>query len=90
MSSSTHPVTLVFVPGLMCDHATFDPLRPYLQWQGPVAVADHGDADSLPAMAQALLERTDAWELRPAHEVEYLAHRRVRMNDEYAAAHAAI
>ncbi|MGA1725835.1 MAG: alpha/beta fold hydrolase [Burkholderiaceae bacterium] len=57
MTSSTHPVTLVFVPGLMCDHATFDPLRPYLQWQGPVAVADHGDADSLPAMAQALLEQ---------------------------------
>ena len=53
----TPPPTLLFVPGLMCDHATFDPIRPHLNWDGAVAVADHGHANTLDAMAEALLQQ---------------------------------
>lgn len=49
--------TLIFIPGLMCDQASFDPIRPHLHWNGPIEVADHGDASSLVEMAQAILNR---------------------------------
>ena len=46
--------TLVLVPGLMCDHAVWSPVCALLGgWR--FEVADHGDCDSLPAMAQRVL-----------------------------------
>lgn len=51
--------TLVFIPGLMCDHAVWEPLLPWLDSTRPWVTADHGDADSLTTMARQVLERTD-------------------------------
>lgn len=46
---------LLLVPGLMCDHAVWAPLLPLLAGQRTCTVVDHGDADSLPEMANRLL-----------------------------------
>jgi pimeloyl-ACP methyl ester carboxylesterase len=54
---STPPPKLLFVPGLMCDHATFDPIRRHLDWSGDVCVVDHGQADTLGDMARAMLQQ---------------------------------
>lgn len=48
-------IPLVLVPGLMCNHVVWDPLLPWLAPQRVCTVADHGDADSLTAMAERLL-----------------------------------
>ena len=50
---SSHP--LVLVPGLLCDQAVWHPLLAALQPQHTVHVAQHGLADSLPAMAEQIL-----------------------------------
>jgi len=50
--------TLVFIPGLMCDHAVWEPLLPWLDGTLPWVTADHGNADNLVTMAQQVLERT--------------------------------
>jgi pimeloyl-ACP methyl ester carboxylesterase len=47
---------LLLVPGLMCDRAVWDPLIPALGRPDACIVVDHGDADSLPAMARRLLD----------------------------------
>lgn len=47
---------LLLVPGLMCDHTVWDPLRPYLATQRAWRVVDHGSADSLHQMAIQLLD----------------------------------
>lgn len=46
---------LILVPGLMCDHAVWEPLLPWLAVDRPCSVADHAQADSLPQMAHQLL-----------------------------------
>jgi len=48
------PTPLILIPGLMCDHSVWSPLLPLLPHQ-QVHIADHGDSDSLIAMAQRLL-----------------------------------
>lgn len=47
---------LVLVPGLMCDHAVWDPVVPLLASGPDCSIVDHGDADSLAAMARRLLD----------------------------------
>lgn len=50
----TH-LPLVLVPGLMCDHAVWEPLLPWLTQDRECRVVDHGGADSLVQMAKQLL-----------------------------------
>lgn len=47
---------LLLVPGLMCDHTVWDPIRPHLPALHDYTVVDHGDADSLVQMAVQLLK----------------------------------
>lgn len=47
---------LLLVPGLMCDHTVWEPLLPALTAGRACTVVDHGMADSLPRMAQQLLD----------------------------------
>jgi len=47
---------LLLVPRLMCDHTVWEPLLPALTAGRACTVVDHGMADSLPRMAQQLLD----------------------------------
>ena len=47
---------LILVPGLMCDHAVWEPLLPALAAGRHCTVVDHGHASSLVTMAQQLLD----------------------------------
>jgi len=49
------PLPLVLVPGLMCDHTVWDPVLPQLSAMHACTVVDHGQADSLVAMATQIL-----------------------------------
>ena len=77
---------LLLVPGLMCDHASWAPMLPYLNPHIAHTTLDHGDADSLVAMAERILENAPAvFDLaghsmggRVALEVMRSAPRRVR------------
>ena len=77
---------LLLVPGLMCDHTSWAPMLPYLNPHIAHTTIDHGDADSLVAMAERILENSPAvFDLaghsmggRVALEVMRLAPRRVR------------
>ena len=77
---------LLLVPGLMCDHASWAPMLPYLNPHIAHTTLDHGDADSLVAMAERILENAPAvFDLaghsmggRVALEVMRLAPQRVR------------
>ncbi len=55
MPTSAPLLPLLLVPGLMCDQAVWQPLLPTLQSLCTCTVADHGQADSLTAMAEQLL-----------------------------------
>ena len=46
---------LVLVPGLMCDHSAWDPMLEGLRSVACCQIIDHGQANSLVAMAQQLL-----------------------------------
>jgi len=78
--------SLLLVPGLMCDHASWAPMLPYLNPHIAHTTLDHGDADSLVAMAERILENAPAvFDLaghsmggRVALEVMRLAPQRVR------------
>lgn len=50
-----HALPLLLVPGLMCDHAVWEPLLPRLTTDRSCTVVDHGQADALPQMAHQLL-----------------------------------
>ena len=50
------PTPLLLIPGLMCDHSVWSPLLPFLPEDLQTHTADHGDSDSLIAMAQRLLK----------------------------------
>lgn len=52
--------TLVLVPGLMCDAAVWEPLLPQLAAQADCMVAEHGEADSIAAMAARVLAQAPA------------------------------
>jgi len=77
---------LLLVPGLMCDHASWAPMLPFLESHIQPTMVDHGDADSLVTMAQRLLDNAPAlFDLaghsmggRVALEVMRLAPQRVR------------
>jgi pimeloyl-ACP methyl ester carboxylesterase len=47
---------LLLVPGLMCDHAVWDPLLPQLTPLRKCTIVDHGSANSLSQMAVQLLQ----------------------------------
>jgi pimeloyl-ACP methyl ester carboxylesterase len=47
---------LLLVPGLMCDHAVWNPVLSALAQVRHCTVVDHGAADSLPLMAQQILQ----------------------------------
>ena len=51
---------LLLVPGLMCDHTSWAPMLPYLNPQIAHTTIDHGDTDSLVAMAERILENAPA------------------------------
>lgn len=51
---------LLLVPGLMCDRTVWQPVLPQLAHGRACAVTDPGDADSLPLMAQRLLQGAPA------------------------------
>jgi len=77
---------LLLVPGLMCDHASWAPMLPFLDAHIAHTTIDHGDADSLVVMAKRILESAPAeFDLaghsmggRVALEVMRLAPQRVR------------
>ena len=52
--------TLVLLPGLMCDADVWSPLYPHLPAGAAPWVADYGLANSLTAMAQAVLQQAPA------------------------------
>ena len=52
--------TLVLLPGLMCDAAVWEPLYPHLPAGTTPWVADYGMANSLQAMATAVLQQAPA------------------------------
>ena len=60
---------LIFVPGLMCDHAVWDPLLPYMPAQRACTVVDHGDADSLTQMAAQVLQHAPPEFLLAGHSM---------------------
>lgn len=47
---------LVLVPGLMCDHTVWEPLLGSLERNRSVAIAEHGESNSLHQMAQRMLD----------------------------------
>jgi pimeloyl-ACP methyl ester carboxylesterase len=53
-------LNLVFVPGLLCDQAVWKPQMQALQGVARIQVADHGELDSLSAMAEAILAKAPA------------------------------
>ena len=50
-------LNLVFVPGLLCDQAVWKPQMKALHGGARIQVADHGELDSLSAMAEAILAK---------------------------------
>lgn len=53
-------VPLLLVPGLMCDHAVWDPITPSLDLCAAPSVVDHGTEDSVTGMAERLLASAPA------------------------------
>jgi pimeloyl-ACP methyl ester carboxylesterase len=53
-------MNLVLVPGLLCDATVWKPQTKALKKQARIQVADHGELDSLGAMAEAILAKAPA------------------------------
>jgi pimeloyl-ACP methyl ester carboxylesterase len=53
-------LNLVFVPGLLCDQAVWKPQMKALKSVARMQVAEHGELDSLSAMAEAILAKAPA------------------------------
>src|ERR1700761_2125727 len=53
-------MNVVFVPGLLCDEAVWKPQLKALKGQARIQVADHGELDSLSAMAERVLAQAPA------------------------------
>jgi len=60
---------LILVPGLMCDHAVWAPVLPWLSGSRTCTVADHGSADSLQQMARQILDATPGRMLLAGHSM---------------------
>ena len=60
---------LVLVPGLMCDHTVWAPLLPWLSQDRHCTVVDHGRADTLPSMAEQLLQQAPAHMVLAGHSM---------------------
>lgn len=60
---------LFLVPGLMCDHAVWEPLLPRLVERRACTVVNHGAADSLARMARQMLEAAPAQLLLAGHSM---------------------
>ncbi len=60
---------LLLVPGLMCDHAVWEPLLPRLSKQSTFTVVDHGSADSLAQMARQMLDSAPPQMLLAGHSM---------------------
>ena len=60
---------LLLVPGLMCDHAVWEPLLPLLSMQRACTVVDHGSADSLEQMARQMLDSAPPQMLLAGHSM---------------------
>lgn len=56
----TFPYRVIFLPGLACDRAAWASQLAALAGSAECSVADYGSLDSLPAMADAVLERGPA------------------------------
>lgn len=56
----TERLPLLLVPGLMCDHAVWEPVLPALAPARECLVVDHGDARDLTDMGQRLLRSAPA------------------------------
>jgi len=54
------PTPLILVPGLMCDDASWGPVLAALSAHMPCRVVSHGNADTLVAMAQQILDTAPA------------------------------
>lgn len=55
MIEPMQPTTVVLLPGLLCDHAVWSGQQQVLSQEWPCHVADYGAADSIEAMADAVL-----------------------------------
>ena len=62
-------IPLVLVPGLMCNHAVWEPLDPWLQKDRDCTVADHGHADALTEMAERLLQEAPSQMVLAGHSM---------------------
>lgn len=62
-------IPLVLVPGLMCNHAVWDPVLPWLAKDRMCTVVDHGEADSLTVMAERLLDAAPAQMVLAGHSM---------------------
>ena len=60
---------LLLVPGLMCDHAVWEPLLPRLGYRRACTVVNHGSADSLKQMARQMLDAAPAQILLAGHSM---------------------
>ncbi|MFZ2388522.1 MAG: alpha/beta hydrolase [Polaromonas sp.] len=60
---------LFLVPGLMCDHAVWEPLLPRLGYRRACTVVNHGSADSLEQMARQMLDAAPAQILLAGHSM---------------------
>jgi pimeloyl-ACP methyl ester carboxylesterase len=53
-------MNVVLVPGLLCDAAVWEPQLSALQGVAQIQIPDHGELDSLAAMAEAILAKAPA------------------------------
>ncbi len=60
---------LLWVPGLMCDHAVWEPLLPRLADQRACIMVNHGSADSLSQMARQMLDSAPPEMLLAGHSM---------------------
>ena len=60
---------LLLVPGLMCDHAVWEPSLPSLSKLRACTVVDHGSADSLTQMARQMLDSAPPHMLLAGHSM---------------------
>lgn len=60
---------LLLVPGLMCDHAVWAPVLPWVQADRSCTVVDHAQSDSLPEMARQLLASAPPQFLMAGHSM---------------------
>jgi pimeloyl-ACP methyl ester carboxylesterase len=63
------PQALILVPGLMCDATAWRHQIAYFEAQLPIVVANHGEFDSLPAMAAKVLAQAPRYFALAGHSM---------------------